>query len=369
MSKSDEVVVDSLVRLVGAVCSVRLSLGHWITKKAFGEPIARFFVQHARLRASCLRKQVWSELKALPAKDLIRLLQMLLPHKSRRRFLTGRKKEFAPLVKRLAEDFKKEFEKGVRQFEDQNMADRQPLDERLYPELQCDLNTLCAEPWRAEKSFPMEILKSPREQRRLRSELPSDEHSYGQQLNTFLYQVAADPFSLALPPRRTNDLLFKVVKQQPSANLTVSHVARALGRLFVALGESGEAKAMFEHLIGRILRHEFGLSRDRNTVTFSQVESEARRKERQVGAEADDEPWEPEDSLSMRGYEEIDWRLEYEALRDGLPPEQRKAVERYLEAKRTGDTIDDVCNRYGDNPVTVRNNFHEVKRKASMGKL
>lgn len=50
-------------------------------------------------------------------------------------------------------------------------TDQKPIAERLYPELQCDLNTLCAEPWRAKKAFPMEILKSPREQKRLQSEL------------------------------------------------------------------------------------------------------------------------------------------------------------------------------------------------------
>ncbi len=118
MSKSDEMLVDSLVRFVIAECSLRWSLIHWLMKKALGEPTARVIAQLALPRASYFRKQVWSELKVLPGEDLIRLLQVLLPHKSRRRFLRERKKTLAPEMQGLVnlsllQEFKNEFEKGI----------------------------------------------------------------------------------------------------------------------------------------------------------------------------------------------------------------------------------------------------------------
>ena len=383
MSRSDETLVESLIRLVDTTCSVRWSLAHWLTKKVCGEPTARVLAELALPRTAYFRKQVWTELKRLPGQDLVRLMTALLPHRRRRRFLKQIKKEFGPEMQQafksdFFQQFKGELESGMTKLAAQCNTDQKPIADRLFPELQCNLNTLCAEPSRAEKSFPMEILKSPRERQRLRSELPprnpasellAERFPYGCQLVTVLYQIATNPFSLDLPSPRSNDLLFDVVEQRPSDDLTSGQVANALLKLLQALSEEEKAKILCQHLMSRILRHEFGLSRDRNTQTFSKVESDIRTEEQQTGAEPSGEPWEPEDALSVRGYEDVDYRQQYEALRDRLPPKQGEALGVYFESYESRESIEDICARRRLDPVTVRNNFQAVKKKASMGKL
>ena len=93
MSRSDETLVENLIRLVDTTCSVRWSLAHWLTKKVCGEPTARVLAELALPRTAYFRKQVWTELKRLPGQDLVRLMTALLPHRRRRRFLKQIKKE------------------------------------------------------------------------------------------------------------------------------------------------------------------------------------------------------------------------------------------------------------------------------------
>lgn len=374
MSRSNEPLIDSLVRLIDAILSVRWSLVHWLMKKAMGEPAVRDFAELALFRTPSMRKQVWTELTNLPGRDLVQLMCNLLPHKNRRKFLKRIKKELGPEIRRalnhpFLQEFKDELERSMPQVAAQYSTDQKPIDERLYPELQCDLNTLLAEPWRAEKAFPMEILKSPKERQRLHHELSPDQNSYGQQLITFIWQLATNPYSLDLPAPRSNDLLYDVVQDRPSDNPTGSQVAKALVKLFEALSEEGKAKAMFDHCMARILRHEFGLSKGRNVSVFSKIEERQKVAQAQAGTEPGDDPWEPEDALSMRGYDDVDWRQQYEALRDKLPDQQKVAVKVYLEKIDTGESIEDICSRQTLNPVTVRNNFQAVKRKVSKGKL
>lgn len=370
MSKSEETLIDSLVRLIDAISSVRLSLAYWVMKKLYGEPLARGFNKLALSRTPYMRKQVWIELLRLPGQDLVQLMRVFLPHRSRRRLLRQIKKELGPEIQRpFSQQFKDEVDYGMSQIAAQYSSDQKPIDERLYPELQCDLNTLCAEPWRAEKAFPMDILKSPREQGRLQSELSPNQNSYGQQLNTFLWQLATNPYSFDLPAPRGNDLLFDIAQQRPSYDLTGSQVGKALVKLFESLGENEKAKALCDHHMARILRHEFGLSRDRNVIMSSEIEERQKVAPAQAGTERDNEPWEPEDALSMRGYDEVDYRQEYEALRNRLPPKQKVALDIYLEHFDTGESIEAICSRTRFNPVGVRNNFQAVKRKVRMDKI
>lgn len=370
MSKSEETLIDSLVRLIDAISSVRLSLAYWVMKKLYGEPLARGFNKLALSRTPYMRKQVWAELRRLPGGDVVHLMTVLLPHRSRRRLLRQIKKELGPKIQRpFFQQFKDEVDYGMSQIAAQYSSDQKPIDERLYPELQCDLNTLCAEPWRAEKAFPMDILKSPREQGRLQSELSPDQNSYGQQLNTFLWQLATNPYSFDLPAPRGNDLLFDIAQQRPSYDLTGSQVGKALVKLFESLGENEKAKALCDHHMARILRYQFGLSRDRNVTSFSEIEERHRVSQGQAGADPDEEPWEPEDTLSLRGYDDVDYQLTYEALRNRLPLKQKMALDVYLESFDTRESIETICTRRQLNPVGVRNNFQAVKRKVAVGKI
>jgi len=292
MNRNEEMVSDALVRLIDAILSIRWSLAHWLMKKLFGEPLAREFSALAPLfRTPNMRKQIWTELKHLPGQDLVRLMSALLPHRSRRKFLRQIKKELGLKIRRhtFLQQFKDEVDYGMSQIAAQYSSDQKPIDERLYPELQCDLNTLCAEPWRVEKAFPMDILKSPREQGRLQSELSPDQNSYGQQLNTFLWQLATNPYSFDLPAPRGNDLLFDIAQQRPSYDLTGSQVGKALVKLFESLGENEKAKALCDHHMARILRHEFGLSRDRNVIMSSEIEERQKVAPAQAGTERDND--------------------------------------------------------------------------------
>jgi len=215
----------------------------------------------------------------------------------------------------------------------------------------------------------MEILKSPREQRRLQSELGYQPDNYARQLISIIWQLANNPYSLGLGPPRSNDLLFQVVGQKPSEDITGRQVARALVSLFKTLGDEKKARALFEHFMARVLRYQFNLSRDRNVTFFSEVEERHKVSQGQAGVYSDEEPWEPEDTLSLRGYDNVDYRLEYEALRNRLPPKQKVALDIYLESYDTKESIETICTRRQLNPATVRNNFAAVKRKVAAGKI
>jgi len=374
MSRSDEMIVESLIRLVYATCSVRWSLTHWLLKKTWGEPVARAFAATALCRTPYFQKQTCAELKRLPGRDLIRLMTIILPHRSRRGFLKQLKKQLLHQVVEVAGDrsfqeFKEELLNNMPFAQTEYSTGQEPIANRLYPELQVDLNTLCAEPWRAVQAFPMEILKSPREQRRLQCELGYQPDNYARQLISIIWQLANDPNSIGLDPPRSNDLLFQVVEQKPSEGITGYQAARALFRLFKTLGDEKRAKALFEHFVARVLRYQFNLSHDRNVSLFSEIEDRYRVSQSQAGVYADEESWEPEDILSMRGYDDVDYRLVYEALRNQSPPKQKVALDIYLEHFNTGESIEAICARRQLNPVVVRNNFQAVKRKVKVDKI
>lgn len=374
MNRNDEILVDSLIRLIDAILSVRSSLAHWLMKKLHGEPVARDFAQIGLFRTPNSRKQVWAELKCLSGRDLVPLMQNLLPHRSRRKFLKQVKKKLEPELQQalnhpFMQELDGELEDSMPQVAAQYGTDQRPINERMYPELQCDLNTLCAEPWRIEKAFPIDILKSPREENRLRSELAYNPDNYPRQLISILWQLSNNPYSLGLPPPRSNDQMFKVVGQKPSEDITGRQVGRALVSLFKALGDEEKTKILFEHLIARIIRYQFHLSRDRNVISSSVVEDRQKANQSQVGADPNEEPWEPEDTLSLRGYEDVDYRLAYEALRNRLPLKQKVALDVYLESFETGEPIETICTRKQLSAVAVRNNFQAVKLKVKMGKI
>jgi hypothetical protein len=77
------------------------------------------------------------------------------------------------------------------------------------------------------------------------------------------------------------------------------------------------------------------------------------------------EPWDPEDASSMRGYEDVDYRMEYEAIRNQLPPKQKEALDIYLEHFQTNESIKSICVSKGLDSDTVRNNFQAIKEKTS----
>lgn len=81
MSRGNEILVDSVVRLADAILSVRWSLAHWLMKKSSGEPVARNFAERALFRTPYMRKQVLTELKGLPPRDVVLLMTALLPHR------------------------------------------------------------------------------------------------------------------------------------------------------------------------------------------------------------------------------------------------------------------------------------------------
>lgn len=226
--------------LFGPICSVSWSLTHWQVKQVFGEPVARVVARLALPRYIPFRQLILSRLEQMSRVELASLVLTLLPRKRRRKFLKTVKHMATPQMRQLInspflQEFRREFEKSLRQAFDYSTGDRELIVDRLYPELQCDWNTLCADPSRAEKAFPMQILKSPREQRRLLDELPAGHNSYGRELITFLYELATNPYALDLPGPRQNDLLFEMVEQRPSDNLTGDQTAKAFVRLLKAV--------------------------------------------------------------------------------------------------------------------------------------
>lgn len=62
MGGSNTMIPKSLIRLVGAVCSMQWGLVHWQLKKVWGEPVARDVAVLALPRTSSFRKQIWAEL-------------------------------------------------------------------------------------------------------------------------------------------------------------------------------------------------------------------------------------------------------------------------------------------------------------------
>ena len=121
--------------------------------------------------------------------------------------------------------------------------------------------------------------------------------------------------------------------------------------------------------MARLLRCLFNLSRDRNVTSFSEIEGRHNVSRGQAGADSDEEPWEPEDTLSLYGYEDVEFRLEYEALCNRLPPKQKVALNVYLESFDTGESIKTICARKQLRTVAVRNNFQAMKHKIVVGKI
>jgi hypothetical protein len=68
-------------------------------------------------------------------------------------------------------------------------------------------------------------------------------------------------------------------------------------------------------------------------------------------------------SLFDRGFEEVEWRMQLESVAINAPPAQRDALGIYLEAEKTGTSINETAKAHGRDPATVRNNFKALSRK------
>ena len=342
------------------------SLFLWVMKEACGRPMARDLAQLALPRNPNVR--LWFAAKVKEGVIPLNIVMHCQSASRRRKLLKETKRAFLPEVRKLkaqpwVQEFKTGLQAGASQFENQPQdAESTPLATRLYPELDCDWHTAMQEPWRVKKAFPPTILNSSREAQRLFRELPQGKHSYGDQLNTLLWQVAVKPSSLNLPAIRSNDPLLELMGFVPGSNPTGHEAARAITRLLESFNEEQQAKQLMDNQMARVLRHEFGLSRDRKTSSFSNT-SEGRKGSRKRRFKKADAEIQWSDPVALHGYEDVDDRLTYEAIRDTLPPAQRTALERYRESRELGETLDAVCRKYGDKPVTVRNNFQAAKRK------
>ena len=367
MITNDKVALEIIKMVFDAVCSTRWSLVHWKVKRVFGKEMASQIASEALPRTRRFREHIWEYIKSLSPLEKEELVRSHFSKKACHRYLRQQKKRLLPRILESRNDiFFKELSATLLDYfnnaSDVSAEDYTPIIELLYPELQCTLETLNAEPWRTEKAFPIDVLNSPREEQRLRNEF-SRAADYRTQLVSILWQLGANPYSFDLPARRKNDLLYQKVKQASTDNVNGKQVAEALMELFQVLSEESTARELLDHEMARILRHEFSLSRARKTETFEDIDESEKTKKRQHDKEPL-EPWQPEDTNSMRGYEEVDYRLEYEALHSQLPPKQREAIDVYYQHCKTGESIEQICASRGLTPVVVRNNFRAIKNKA-----
>lgn len=118
----------------------------------------------------------------------------------------------------------------------------------------------------------------------------------------------------------------------------------AVSNLFKHLGELRGRRQVAGYMLGSQLRRQYGLGRGRkhDVVPLAGYE---------------------ETVEGQSGYADVDARLTLEALLRDVPSKQREAVELYLEAERTGISVEELARRRGLKGVTVRNNFKAFANK------
>ena len=239
----------------------------------------------------------------------------------------------------------------------------------LGDELAVDVKTVAYEPWRIRKGFPPGALElSHRELRALddalgASTIETDNVGVDQYSHTLLLhiiEVASAPDSLKLGGLRRNSPVWRLAgTEKPSHDEqpSVEKCLDAVTNLLTYLGEQSHRKEMVAYERARILRKEYGLSRGRNVHSFTDV---------QAGRLSDiSEEWEPTAHDSTRGYEDVDWRMTLQAVHDQAPHAQREAMDIYLEAEQTDQSVADICRARDKDPNVVRNNLQALKRAIS----
>ena len=183
---------------------------------------------------------------------------------------------------------------------------------------------------------------------------------YGWELQSLIWQILMRPGTVDIPPMKGNHPLFKKLGLDRSTPFNREESALLLVSSIAHLVNSPELPgASMRRVLGSVLRDQFGLSRGRMTEVATVV------KDRRAREDVSDDVWDPEDTFSMRGYEEIDARLTWEALWREASPKQQEAMDIYNESEHSGRSIDEVSRDRGRNPVVVRNNFQALKRKLS----
>ena len=224
----------------------------------------------------------------------------------------------------------------------------------LGEELEVDIETIAREPWRMQKAIPLRALGlGAREVKNLETALgvslsaTEGLHAaeYTQTILPTLLQMAVRPEAVERPPLTASSRVWKWAGisfpkkgTQDPEDQGIGLAMGAVANLMRKMGTLEGRKEVMGYVLGRQLRHEYGLGKGRG--------------HEEVSLEADGEI-----QAGIAGYPEAEARLDLETLLEQAPPKQRQALEIYLESARTGRTVESLARERDLSPVTVRNNY------------
>ena len=225
----------------------------------------------------------------------------------------------------------------------------------LGEEMETDTETIAREPWRLAQTVPIEKLGLvARERRNLENALRvslSDRVGYSEAVLPTLLEFAVRPEAVERPPltassrvRKWAGISFPKKGTQDPEDQGIGLAMGAVANLMRKMGTLEGRKEVMGYVLGRQLRHEYGLGKGRG--------------HEEVSLEADGEI-----QAGIAGYPEAEARLDLETLLEQAPPKQRQALEIYLESARTGRTVESLARERDLSPVTVRNNYKAFRKK------
>ena len=190
---------------------------------------------------------------------------------------------------------------------------------------------------------------------------------YGEILQGYVWQILNRPGTLTRPRLRDRtpdpSTMTEAIDPQRAPELAADQFVNAIQSWM----SGPDILAGWLRLrLGSVFRVEYGLSKGRKTFLQAGFKQEHRS-----GDQGDPShiSWDPADPSGTYSYDEIEQRLLLDTISDQAPPAQREAIEIYLEAARSGRSIQDVSSERGRDPVVVRNNMAALKRRLRKSRL
>ena len=233
----------------------------------------------------------------------------------------------------------------------------------LGDELNVDRQTLENESWRLRKAFPPNQLGLHRRERlQLDQELggmaaesgPDGVDRYAQDLWLQCWRLAFRPGDVGPLRLGQSEAFWAMIgREKPSLTdkISADELADATADVLKFLGAQPNRLKFVRLILGRLVRHEHGLSRRRKEQEAEAIDLVSHHR---LSVDLGGRPF--------VGHEEINADMKIEQIIEETTPARAEAVEIYREAEATGWSVAHLARARGRKPVSVRNNLRHLEK-------